>query len=213
MRARRGKHGGDARVNVNVDAPLLLPLLLLVAVLALHAPMPVSSSEADESSTFANGRSRRDALIGYSEMRGAGSGSGGEDDAGDNPVDVPWWCRDDNEKDCPGWAQNGECTKNAAYMNTYCKVSCGTCLMKRKKRAREGPRVYLDVTIGDGPPGRIVLDLFAGTHPKTSENFRQLCLGTPGWGYKGKERQSEKKGAGDILLFTTFIDYIALYRM
>jgi cyclophilin family peptidyl-prolyl cis-trans isomerase len=33
--------------------------------------------------------------------------------------------------------------------------------------------------------GRVVLRLFTDTHPKTSENFRQLCLGTPGFGYKG----------------------------
>ncbi|XP_057372024.1 hatching enzyme 1.2-like [Daphnia carinata] len=31
---------------------------------------------------------------------------------------------DDNEY-CPYWAQAGECTNNAGYMNVYCKKSCG----------------------------------------------------------------------------------------
>ncbi len=47
------------------------------------------------------------------------------------------------------------------------------------------PRVYFDLTAGDEPIGRVVMELFADTVPKTAENFRALCTGEHGYGYKG----------------------------
>lgn len=47
------------------------------------------------------------------------------------------------------------------------------------------PHVFLDVQHGVEVVGRIVLELFAGTCPKTSENFRALCTGEKGVGTKG----------------------------
>ena len=47
------------------------------------------------------------------------------------------------------------------------------------------PRVFFDITIDNKPAGRITFELFADTTPKTAENFRQLCTGEPGFGYKG----------------------------
>ncbi|XP_035628619.1 peptidyl-prolyl cis-trans isomerase A-like [Oncorhynchus keta] len=47
------------------------------------------------------------------------------------------------------------------------------------------PRVFFDITIGDSAAGRIEIELFADVVPKTAENFRVLCTGDKGFGYKG----------------------------
>ncbi|KJX93967.1 Pro isomerase domain-containing protein [Zymoseptoria brevis] len=43
--------------------------------------------------------------------------------------------------------------------------------------AANRPRVFLDVSIGEEPAGRLTIELFADKTPKTAENFRQLCTG------------------------------------
>lgn len=48
------------------------------------------------------------------------------------------------------------------------------------------PRVFFDVTIGGNPAGRIEMELFADTTPKTAENFRALCTGEKGKNRLGK---------------------------
>ena len=47
------------------------------------------------------------------------------------------------------------------------------------------PKCYFDITIGGQPAGRIVMVLRSDVVPKTAENFRQLCTGEPGFGFKG----------------------------
>ncbi|XP_009346636.2 peptidyl-prolyl cis-trans isomerase 1 [Pyrus x bretschneideri] len=48
------------------------------------------------------------------------------------------------------------------------------------------PKVFFDMTIGGQPAGRIVMELFADTTPRTAENFRALCTGEKGAGRSGK---------------------------
>jgi peptidylprolyl isomerase len=48
------------------------------------------------------------------------------------------------------------------------------------------PKVFLDISIGDEPAGRIEIELFKDTCPKTAENFRALCTGEKGVGKSGK---------------------------
>lgn len=43
-----------------------------------------------------------------------------------NLLDEPDGCKDEHG-DCAIWAQQGECSKNAAYMHGSCPVSCRTC--------------------------------------------------------------------------------------
>jgi peptidyl-prolyl isomerase F (cyclophilin D) len=46
------------------------------------------------------------------------------------------------------------------------------------------PRVFFDLSAGTTPLGRVVMELRADVVPKTAENFRALCTGEKGYGYK-----------------------------
>jgi peptidyl-prolyl isomerase F (cyclophilin D) len=49
----------------------------------------------------------------------------------------------------------------------------------------ELPRCFLDIAADGKPLGRIVVELRSDVVPKTAENFRALCTGEKGFGYKG----------------------------
>ena len=44
---------------------------------------------------------------------------------------------------------------------------------------------FFDITADGAPVGRIIMELRPDVVPKTCENFRALCTGEKGYGYKG----------------------------
>ncbi|KAJ1498601.1 hypothetical protein HMI54_012539, partial [Coelomomyces lativittatus] len=56
--------------------------------------------------------------------------------------------------------------------------------IESKSLSHLNPKVWLQITIGDIPAGRIVIELRSDVVPKTAENFRQLCTHEKGFGYR-----------------------------
>jgi len=51
-------------------------------------------------------------------------------------------------------------------------------------KMKANPKVFFDISIGDQAPERVVFELFADVTPITAENFRALCTGEKGFGFK-----------------------------
>uniref|UniRef100_A0A182QX19 Peptidyl-prolyl cis-trans isomerase E n=1 Tax=Anopheles farauti TaxID=69004 RepID=A0A182QX19_9DIPT len=56
---------------------------------------------------------------------------------------------------------------------------------KAPEEKKRNPQVFFDIRIGNSDVGRIIMVLRADVVPKTAENFRALCTGEQGFGYKG----------------------------
>lgn len=54
-----------------------------------------------------------------------------------------------------------------------------------KKEDRKLPRCFFDMTADGEKLGRIVMELRPDVVPRTAENFRALCTGEKGFGFKG----------------------------
>uniref|UniRef100_A0A8C2ETG4 Peptidyl-prolyl cis-trans isomerase n=1 Tax=Cyprinus carpio TaxID=7962 RepID=A0A8C2ETG4_CYPCA len=52
-------------------------------------------------------------------------------------------------------------------------------------QANSNPVVFFDIAADNEPLGRVTFELNADVVPKTAENFRALCTGEHGFGYKG----------------------------
>ncbi|XKL68699.1 hypothetical protein PGB90_006468 [Kerria lacca] len=56
--------------------------------------------------------------------------------------------------------------------------------LKSKRKTLRLPRVFFNLTVDDEPLGEIIIELRSDVVPKTAENFRALCTGEKGFGYK-----------------------------
>ena len=75
-------------------------------------------------------------------------------------------------------------------MTKFLTIALVAALALSTEAKKKGPevtnKVFFDITIGGEASGRITMELFGKTVPKTVENFRALCTGEKGVGKRGK---------------------------
>lgn len=71
-----------------------------------------------------------------------------------------------------------ECQRNLS------KLQKGQVSRTAELSKETNPVVFFDVCADDEPLGRITMELFSNIVPQTAENFRALCTGEKGFGFK-----------------------------
>ena len=71
-----------------------------------------------------------------------------------------------------------------AFKPVFNKFGATTSRSYSKSALSMGSKVFFDVDIGGTPSGRIGFELYDDVVPKTAANFKALCTGEKGFGYK-----------------------------
>jgi peptidyl-prolyl isomerase F (cyclophilin D) len=69
-------------------------------------------------------------------------------------------------------------------LSSVAVVAAGETIMEAVQKPKL-PRCFFDVTANGKPLGKIIIELRSDVTPKTAENFRALCTGEKGFGFKG----------------------------
>lgn len=64
------------------------------------------------------------------------------------------------------------------------KLQNGQVSLAAELSKETNPVVFFDVCADGEPLGRIIMELFSNIVPQTAENFRALCTGEKGFGFK-----------------------------
>jgi cyclophilin family peptidyl-prolyl cis-trans isomerase len=75
-------------------------------------------------------------------------------------------------------------TRREFVLSSVAVIASGETIMNAEEKSKL-PRCFMDITADGKPLGRVVVELRSDVVPKTAENFRALCTGEKGFGYKG----------------------------
>jgi peptidyl-prolyl isomerase F (cyclophilin D) len=75
--------------------------------------------------------------------------------------------------------------KSVAHISTFAILVLASATLLDAQEKKELPKCFFDITADGEKLGRIVVELRSDVVPKTAENFRALCTGEKGFGYKG----------------------------
>merc|ERR1712050_104459 len=79
----------------------------------------------------------------------------------------------------------GEMGTSIRDVRHFIRWNICVCNFEEKKAGKMVIKVFFDMSVGGNPVGRINMGLRNDVVPKTAENFRALCTGEKGFGYKG----------------------------